>query len=114
MYKNKDEEYITYIPYRTPVRIELMKDAITKGGGFAEETGIYPEDVVQEWLDSAYLHHFNKIAYIAIHENICQRTECGKRNIASEGIRAAFGSYYDKAEKITIPGFFIGINIASQ
>merc|ERR1711947_46796 len=60
-----------------------------------------------------YLQHFNEIAYVAIHENICQRTEYGKRNIASEGIRAALGSYYDKAEKIIIPGFFLGIVIAS-
>merc|ERR1712208_154943 len=77
VYKNKDEEYIAYIPDRTPVRIESIKDETAKGDSFAEETGIYPEDVVQEWLDSAYLQHFNEIAYVAIHENICQRTECG-------------------------------------
>merc|ERR1712082_114884 len=107
VYKNKDEEYIA------PVMIECIKDETAKGDSFAEETGIYPEDVVQEWLDSAYLQHFNEIAYVAIYENICQRTECGKRNIASEGIRAALGSYYDKAEKTILPGFFLGIDIAS-
>merc|ERR1712074_211935 len=88
-----------YIPDRTPVRIESIKGETANGDSYAEETGIYPEEVVQEWLDSAYLQHFNEIAYVAIHENICQRTECGKRNIASEGIRVALGSYYDKAEK---------------
>merc|ERR1712055_394181 len=90
VYKNKDKEYIAYIPDRTPVRIESIKDETANGDSFAEETGIYPEDVVQEWLDSAYLQHFNEIAYVAIHENICQRRERGKRNIA-------LGSYYDKA-----------------
>jgi len=110
-YKNKDEEYISYIPDRTTVRIELIKDAIAKGDGFAEETGIYPEDVVQELLDSAYLQHFK---YVAIHENICDMTECGKRTIASDGIRAALGNYYDKAKKMTIPGFFLGIDLVSR
>ena len=57
---------------------------INKDDAYDEQTGLYPEDVVSNWLHSAFLQHFAEVSYAALNENMCEQQGCMKKMSQSE------------------------------
>ena len=113
VYKNLEGEFISYLPKRTPIRTEEMEIKLRKDEGYAEDIGLYPGQVVAEWLSSAYMQHFQEISYTALYADICNKKECEDGPISADGISDALTEYYEKIRKMPIPGSFLGIDFVS-
>ena len=113
VYKNLEGEFIAYLPKRTTIRTEEVEIELKKEERYAEDIGLYPGQVVAEWLRSAYMQHFQEISYTAIYNDICNRKECEDGPMSSDGISDALTEYYEKIGKIPIPGSFLGIDFVS-
>ena len=90
-----------------------MEIKLSKDEGYAEDIGLYPGQVVAEWLSSAYMQHFQEISYTALYADICNKKECEDGPISADGISDALTEYYEKIRKMPIPGSFLGIDFVS-
>ena len=88
-------ELISYLPKRTPIRTEEIESKLKKYEGYAEDIGLYPGQVVAEWLRSAYIQNFQEISYTAPYADICNIKDCDTGPMSVDGVSDALTEYYN-------------------
>ena len=109
IYRNTENEFITFVPKRKMVNTRKVGKTINKDDAYDEQTGLYPEDVVSNWLHSAFLQHFAEVSYAALNENMCEQQGCTKK-MTADGMSSTLGKYYRKMSELSVPGIF-GLNL---
>ena len=108
IYRNTENEYITFSPNRKIVNTRKIGTTTNKDDSYEEQTGLYPDEVVSNWLHSAFLQHFAEVTYAALNENICER-DCTTK-ITADRMSSTLGRYYRKLNELSVPGLF-GLNL---
>ena len=79
VYRNINGQLLIFNPQRTLVKEEHpSKPNMTNDD---QEAGIYPTEMVKQWLNYAFLQHLNKFSYTNLAEVICQG-DCTQDTIA--------------------------------
>ena len=70
IYRNIKGQLLLFNPQRTLVKEERPTENNQTNDD--QETGIYPAEMVKQWLSYAFLQHLNRFSYTNIAEAICQ------------------------------------------
>ena len=113
IYRNLEGELISFLPKRTSIKTENLDITESETVKYNDETGLYPEQVVSEWLKLAYMQDFQEISYTALHTDLCNKNYCENGVAPSDDVSNALAEYYNKINKIPVPGNLFGIDFVS-
>jgi hypothetical protein len=73
VYKTNEGEMVSFSPKR---RIIVVHKSVYNGTDDGNSGGLYPTEMISEWLSYAFLQHLSIHSYALFSQSICQSSEC--------------------------------------
>ena len=105
VYRSIKGQLLIFNPQRTLVTEEHHTESNQTSDD--QETGIYPAEMVKQWLSYAFLQHLNKFSYTNIADAICQGS-CSQDTITDIH---SFKRFIGTNMKNPLPSSWFGIDI---
>ena len=109
VYRNKENQLITFNPSKTIVNAIQNRHPTTNSTD--ENTGLYPRDLVQDWLKFSFLQHWNKFSYSSLVNVLCQNEDCKQGHTNIQAMSNYVGGALSKFTTMAAEKFFLGFDI---
>ena len=109
VYRNKDNQMITFNPSKTIINNVQSKHLAPNSTN--ENTGLYPQDLVRNWLKFSFLQHWNKFSYTSIVNMLCQNDDCKQGHTNIQAMSDYVGGALSKITTLTAGKLLFGLDI---
>ena len=109
VYRNKKNQMITFNPSKTI--INTIQNSQHAPNSTDENTGLYPQDLVKDWLKFSFLQHWNKFSYSSLVNILCQNDECKQGHTNIQAMSDYVGGALSKFTTMAANKFIFGFDI---
>ena len=109
VYRNKENQMITFNPSKTIINTIHKSHLVTNSTDV--NAGLYPLDIVQDWLKYSFLQHWNKFSYSSLVNIICQNDDCKQGHTNIQAMSDYVGGALTKFTTMAAEKFFLGFDI---
>ena len=109
VYRNKENQMITFNPSKTIINNVQPKHLVPNSTD--ENTGLYPQDLVKDWLKFSFLQHWNKFSYSSIVNMLCQSDDCKQGHTNIQAMSDYVGGALSKYTTMTAEKLLFGFDI---
>ena len=109
IYRNQNDQFLTFNPKRTLIKEEMGKQYNASLPN--PNTGLYPADLVKDWLNYAFLQHWSKFSYTSLANTFCQSDHCKEIQVNTDMMSQYVSNAMKTLSNPSLPGLFLGIDI---
>ena len=109
IYKTNQGPLLSFSPERKIIRSQSR--LIQNSSDVHTSDGLYPKDLVREWMSFAFMQHLSIHSYSLFSQALCQTTECQGVHSSPTTMYRFVGDTMKSISALSNPGLMLGVNL---